>query len=87
MSFRIKKGDIRESVEVNYGVDKLEVTCLEQTVASVLLANRVVSHQCDYNCGLKKLEIRLKKEAEGVNWVNLDRAEGTEAMGGVGVRA
>lgn len=47
----------------------------------------MVSHLCDYTCGTKKLEIRLKKEQEGVNWVSLERPAGSDAQDGVGVRA
>lgn len=76
ITWKIKKGDIRQTVEVEFGQDRLQISESEQQLATLLYSNRVVGHLCSYTCTLKKIEVRLKKEADNINWVNLERAAG-----------
>jgi len=79
IAWKIKKGDIRNTVEVEFGSERLEITDKEQLLVTILPSNRVISHLCSYTCTLKKIEVKLKKEAENINWTNLERAAGSQA--------
>jgi suppressor of G2 allele of SKP1 len=83
ISFKIKKGDIRQSLEVCYGENTLDLSNLGVRLAKLKLANQIVPHLCNYTCGLKKIEIKLKKAIENFNWVVLESATGQ--ITGVGV--
>jgi len=76
ITWKIKKGDIRNTVEVEFGSERLEISDNEQHLVTLLPSNRVIGHLCSYTCTLKKIEVRLKKEADNINWVNLERAAG-----------
>lgn len=68
VSFRIKKGDLRNLVEVEYGKDNVVITYKEVILANLYLSNLIVPPQCDYSASTKKLELRLRKATENVNW-------------------
>jgi len=78
ITWKIKKGDVRNTVEVEFGSERLEISDSGQHLITLLPSNRVISHLCSYTCTLKKIEVRLKKEAENINWVNLERAAGDQ---------
>src|SRR5450830_1913598 len=78
ITWKIKKGDIRQSAEVEFGQDRLQISDQQQNLATLLYSNRVVAHLCNYTCTLKKIEVRLKKEADNINWVNLERGSGEQ---------
>jgi hypothetical protein len=46
-----------------------------------MLSSNVIAHLCNYNCGLKKLEIKLKKEIENLSWTSLEAVEGKKSIG------
>jgi hypothetical protein len=78
ITWKIKKGDVRQSAEVEFGQDRLQISDQQQNLATLLYSNRVVAHLCNYTCTLKKIEVRLKKEADNINWVNLERGSGEQ---------
>src|SRR5450830_1103844 len=78
ITWKIKKGDIRQSAEVEFGQDRLQISDKQQNLATLLYSNKVVAHLCNYTCTLKKIEVRLKKEADNINWVNLERGSGEQ---------
>jgi len=84
LSFKIKKGDIRQSIEVCYGETALTLTNLGVQFANLKLSNQIVNHMCTYTCGLKKIEIKLKKSIENFNWITLEASSATTGLG-VGV--
>jgi len=49
---------------------------LGQDILEIKLSNSIVPHQCNYTCGLKKIEIKLKKEADNYSWANLEAVAG-----------
>lgn len=83
VSYKIKKGDIRQTVEVCYGESALTLTNLGVQFVNMKLSNQIVNHLCNFTCGLKKIEIKLKKAIENFNWVSLESPTGQ--ITGVGV--
>jgi hypothetical protein len=68
VSFKIKKGDIRNLVEVEYGTDHVVITYCGRELAHLYLSNFISQSESDYKCSTKKLELCLKKTAVNINW-------------------
>jgi hypothetical protein len=71
ISIKIKKGDIRNTLEVSMGQERVNLTILGEEVLDLKLSNYIVSAQSTFTCGMKKIEIKLKKEADNFNWTSL----------------
>lgn len=76
ISMRIKKGDLRQTLEVSFGRENLEVENCGHSILDLKLSNPITSAQSNYTCGMKKIEFKLKKEAENFNWASLEAIEG-----------
>lgn len=78
---RVKKGDLRQSLEVEYGKQQLVVTNEGTQILNFNLSNPINPPKCTYNCGLKKFEIKLAKLDENYSWPSLQQSEGaTQAV-------
>ncbi len=76
VSFKIKKGDLRNTLEVSCGSEELHIANSGIDVARIKLASPVVTQLCTHNCGLKKIEVKLKKQADNYSWPSLEAVEG-----------
>jgi len=61
VSFKIKKGDIRHSLECSIGTQRVELVVQGETIIDLRLAGYVDNHKSDHTVGLKKIELKLKK--------------------------
>lgn len=78
VSMRVKKGDLRQSLEVCFGMERLQVENCGHEVLSIKLSNPITTAQSTYNCGLKKIEFKLKKASENFNWPSLEAVAGQQ---------
>jgi hypothetical protein len=76
ISMKIKKGDLKNLLEVSFGQESLEVVAEGHEILSLKLSNKVVSSQCSYTCGMKKMEFKLKKVTDNTSWSHLEAVEG-----------
>jgi suppressor of G2 allele of SKP1 len=76
ISMKIKKGDLKNLLEVSFGQESLEVVAEGHEILSIKLSNKVVSSQCSYTCGMKKMEFKLKKVTDNSSWSHLEAVEG-----------
>lgn len=65
ISFKIKKGDIRNTLEVSLGQERIDLTNDGEEIANLRLSNFITTAESTYNCTMKKIELKLKKEADG----------------------
>lgn len=80
VSFKIKKGDLRNSLEVSFGSEEVQLANAGVDIAKIALSNPVLAHLCTHNVGLRKIELKLKKVAENYNWPSLEAVEGQHAV-------
>ena len=73
---KIKKGDLRNIMDVSFGSEKLVADVEGTEIISIKLSNKVISSQCSYTCGMKKMEFKLKKEHDNTSWSHLEAIEG-----------
>ncbi|MFN9942671.1 MAG: hypothetical protein ACK56I_24710 [bacterium] len=76
---KVKKGDLRNLLEVSFGQDQLEVEADGVEILKIKLSNNCIASQSSHTCGLKKIEIKLKKATDNINWGNLEAVNGSSS--------
>lgn len=71
ITFKVKKGDLRQTLECALGQERIELTNAKKTIIDLRLSNYITTAQSTHSCGLKKIELKLKKEADGHQWMSL----------------
>ena len=76
---KVKKGDLRNLLEVSFGQDQLEVEADGVEILKIKLSNKCIASQSSHTCGLKKIEIKLKKATDNISWGNLEAVHGSSS--------
>jgi len=75
VTFTIKAGNPNNLLEVEYGRDTLVATHQGTVLAHLYLSNLIASSACDFVCRKKKIDFKLKKATDNVNWPMLERLD------------
>lgn len=85
VSYKIKKnGDALKAggLKVNFTETEvvLENSSTGEILASIELANPIVPAESTFNCSTKKVELKLTKEVQNVNWLSLEGGSGKSGV-------
>lgn len=73
ISLKVKKGDLRNSLEVSLGQDHINLAAEGRDILDLKLSNFIISAQSTHTVNTKKIELKLKKDADNFNWTSLVR--------------
>jgi len=82
VSYRIKKGgdDLKNGdLKVTYADDsvQLESRSTGEILVHLDFANGIKPEESSYTCSSKKIELKIKKTLENINWIGLERGSAT----------
>lgn len=72
LSFKVASPDVSSNAQVDFTATTLTLTYQDQTI-SLNLTNEIVPEESSKTTTAKKIEIKLKKRLENMNWMGVEK--------------